>query len=348
GSVTFIQRFGSMNLNVHFHILYADGVFYKNEKSKIVFEHSKKPTTEEVKKVNTIIKKRVVRYLKKQGVLYELEEGNHQFEYSPKQDGLDSIYQNSIKQKIGNGKRKGKGVEKVGATRVTSWSPKTGERSSYLDGFSLHANVDVSGNSRDKLENLIKYTARPPLANSRISEDFSGHILYELKNKYTDGTTHLRFTPTEFIEKIIAIIPPPRRNLIRFFGVFGPHHRYREEITNMIKCRSFEVSKKGKMVEVKKVFSESERIDKQDVIQLKPTYWIPWIDLLKKTFNLDALKCEKCGGIMKVANLVTKPHEIKMILSHFDEKIVEGLSIRSVHPPPSVRYDYIPDYEYQE
>ena len=187
GAIAFIQRFGSMNLNVHFHIIFTDGAFYRDEKDKIVFEHSKKPTTEGVDQVNRIIKERVVRYLKKEGIIQEYEEGNLQFEYLAQKDGLDFIYQNSIQRKIGIGKRSGYRVERVGAIIATSWQPITGERCSYLNGFSLHANVDVASEAREKLENLIKYTARPALANSRISKDLDGHILYELKNKFTDG-----------------------------------------------------------------------------------------------------------------------------------------------------------------
>ena len=68
GAVAFIQRFGSMNLNVHFHILFADGAFYKNENDRIIFEHSKKPSTDEIEQVNSLIKKRAMRYLKKKAL----------------------------------------------------------------------------------------------------------------------------------------------------------------------------------------------------------------------------------------------------------------------------------------
>ena len=148
-------------------------------------------------------------------------------------------------------------------------------------------------------------------------------------------------------EKIIAIIPPPRKNLIRFFGVFGPHHKNREEITNMVRRRPIHISEIGKIAEPKKVISETEKIDTIEVIPIKPTYWIPWADLLKKTFNFDALKCEKCGCTMKVANLVTKPNEIKKILLSLDGIDTVNTPILSVDPPLE-GYVYIPDYEHRE
>jgi len=269
-----------------------------------------------------------VRYLKKEGIIQEYEEGNLQFEYLAQKDGLDFIYQNSIQRKIGIGKRSGYRVERVGAIIATSWQPITGERCSYLNGFSLHANVDVASEAREKLENLIKYTARPALANSRISKDLDGHILYELKNKYTDGTTHLRFTQTEFIEKIMAPIPPPRKNLIRFFGVFGPHHGYREEVTDMIRKRPQLVKEVGaneaKGADIVRVEHFIEQVPR------KPIYWIPWAELLKKTFNIDVMKCEKCGGRMKVANYVLDSKEIKRILISLGEELVDKIEVRSI------------------
>ena len=49
-----------------------------------------------------------------------------------------------------------------------------------------------------------------------------GKVRYELKTPYHDGTTHVFFDPVDFIGKLAALIPPPRLNLTRFFGVHVP------------------------------------------------------------------------------------------------------------------------------
>ena len=45
-----------------------------------------------------------------------------------------------------------------------------------------------------------------------------------------DGTTHLVLSPSELIEKLAALIPPPRLNLVRYDGVFAPNAADREQI----------------------------------------------------------------------------------------------------------------------
>jgi len=46
---------------------------------------------------------------------------------------------------------------------------------------------------------------------------------------WRDGTRAIRFTPTELIEKLAAMIPKPRINLLVYHGAFAPHARGRRE-----------------------------------------------------------------------------------------------------------------------
>jgi len=67
GSVTLIQRFGSSagNLNVHFHILFVDGVFDKDAN----YHGVSAPTNDEVAQLVHKIKVRVLRSLEKKGYI---------------------------------------------------------------------------------------------------------------------------------------------------------------------------------------------------------------------------------------------------------------------------------------
>ena len=73
GAVTFIQRFGSaLNLNVHFHMLFLDGIYMDGfNKEKQVFRRVKAPTTTELNALVHILSQRVARFLTKQGLLVE-------------------------------------------------------------------------------------------------------------------------------------------------------------------------------------------------------------------------------------------------------------------------------------
>jgi len=53
------------------------------------------------------------------------------------------------------------------------------------------------------------------------------HILLTLKTAWADGTRHLLFAPMELLEKLAALTPRPRINLILNHGVLAPHARWR-------------------------------------------------------------------------------------------------------------------------
>ena len=49
GAITFIQRFGSaLNLNVHFHMLFLDGVYVGNKANKLTFKQVNAPTNDQL------------------------------------------------------------------------------------------------------------------------------------------------------------------------------------------------------------------------------------------------------------------------------------------------------------
>lgn len=99
----------------------------------------------------------------------------------------------------------------------------TGRRCAMIDGVSLHANVAVPRGDRRRLEKLCRYIARPPVSTERLSQLPDGRLLYRLKRKWRDGTTHVVFEPLELLEKLAAIVPPPRIHMVRYHGVGDAH-----------------------------------------------------------------------------------------------------------------------------
>jgi hypothetical protein len=72
--------------------------------------------------------------------------------------------------------------------------------------------------------------ARSPLSNERLEIQSDGRVKLKLKTPWHDGTTHLLLTPGEFLEKLAAIIPPPRSHLVKWGGVFAPNSPLRREV----------------------------------------------------------------------------------------------------------------------
>ena len=70
GAVTLIQRFGSaLNLNIHFHMLFLDGVYVDGAGSTVRFRWVKAPTDDELTQFTHTIAHRIARYLERQGLL---------------------------------------------------------------------------------------------------------------------------------------------------------------------------------------------------------------------------------------------------------------------------------------
>ena len=48
-----------------------------------------------------------------------------------------------------------------------------------------------------------------------------------LKTPWSDGTRHLLLSPMELLEKLVALVPPPRFHLLRYHGVLALRDRGR-------------------------------------------------------------------------------------------------------------------------
>jgi hypothetical protein len=69
--------------------------------------------------------------------------------------------------------------------------------------------------------------ARPPLATERLSLLPDGRLLYRLKRRWRGGTTHIIYEPLELMERLAALVPPPKFNITRYSGVLAPGATFR-------------------------------------------------------------------------------------------------------------------------
>jgi len=92
-----------------------------------------------------------------------------------------------------------------------------------IDGFSLHAAVQVDAHDLKRLEQLCRYITRPALSDERVHLNAAGQVELKLKTPWRDGTTHLVMSPLEFMQRLAAPVPRPRLHLIRFHGALSPN-----------------------------------------------------------------------------------------------------------------------------
>ena len=236
GAVTLIQCFGSaLNLNIHFHMLFLDGVYIGGSSGHPVrFRQVKAPSRNELTRLTHTIAHRVARYLERQGLL-ERDTGN--IYLTPEavdtsdEDPSNQLLGSSITYRIALGPQQGRKVLTLqtlpDCESENSFASTLGE----VAGFSLHAGVATKANERTKLVRLCRYIARPAVTTKRLSLTRNGQLRYELKTPWRNGTTHVIFEPLDFISRLVSLVPKPRVNLTRFHGVFAPNSKYRSLVT---------------------------------------------------------------------------------------------------------------------
>ena len=288
GAVTVIQRFGSaINLNVHLHVLVVDGVFVE-QGDAAEFVALKAPSDAEVEAVARKVARRVLALIKR------CEENTETIVDESADPYFKSVLESQRKITL--------------ATDGHDPPIKRGRRSAFLQGFSIHANVAVGANKRDALEKLARYCARPPIALSRLAASSDGmRLSYRLKHRAPGTPELLYMTPLELLEKLSAIIPPPRMHVFRYHGCFAPNSKMRARIIPR------------PAAEIGSAAEEKQSPDREPRVDLT---WTPprprrldWASLLARVFKIDVLQCDRCGGRMRVIAFITDPDVTRAILT---------------------------------
>jgi hypothetical protein len=156
---------------------------------------------------------------------------------------------------------------------------------------------------------------RPPLAQGSLKQISEHEFTFRLKTPWSDGTTHLLLSASELLEKLSALVPPPRANLVRYHGILAPHAKKRKEV----------VPKKPDEEELKKTrgFAKNR---------------ILWAALLARTFGLKMETCPDCGGRMRIVAVVTDPLSVKTYLDGVGLES-EIPKLRPPRAPPQTELD---------
>ncbi|HEY7686870.1 MAG TPA: transposase [Gemmatimonadales bacterium] len=299
GSVTVIQRFGGgLNLNVHFHTLLFDGVFFEGQEGALEFRPLPPPTDEEVGGVLARIAARVQRLLRRRGRDPGEADGvqaDPLVDESPALAGLSSA---SVQGRIALGARAGARVWRLGDEPEAPWVLSAVPRHAHLAGFDLHANVAVPAADRARLEQLCRYLLRPAVAQDRLRVLADGRVVLTLKSAWTDGTRQLLFEPLTLLEKLAALIPRPRINLVLYHGVLAPHCGWRARVVAY-----------GGPLAVASPCSEAPVASGS-----APRHWA-WAALMRRVFDVDVLACPRCGGRLRLIATVEDPEAIGAILA---------------------------------
>ena len=350
GAVAFIQRFSdALNLDPHFHILVLDGLYVMDGNGGPVFRHVPPPSDQEVGRGAERIHRSVTRLMVKRGMGPQADLGQADT-LQGDEPLLAELCSASVSGRVATGPRAGMRIARVGdEVDPEDGALPSGRCCAAVAGFSVHAGVRVPARDCLRLERLARYAGRPPLATERLSQLSDGRLLYRLKRRWRDGTTHVIYEPLELMERLAALVHPPRFNITRFYGIFAPTASLRPrvipeveastpprhpgcqssvetDVTNFGRNEGFGVGDTNQGDKVKITYMDRDGVSEKFEAPAtdpgtnkkrrgcQPRNY-SWVSLMERVFELDVLACPRCGGRMRILAAIDAPDAIHQILA---------------------------------
>ena len=134
------------------------------------------------------------------------------------------------------------------------------------------------------------------------------------------------YTMMEFMALLAGHIPSPYESMTYYYGIYSSSHRGKEKRENG----------DGLGLEVK----EQKGLGKSSST---------WSRLIHRIFEVNPLKCRKCGGNMRLIAFITQRSETMRILQYIGEQTKKGPPLRAKFSPENPQQtlfrEYIPSVE---
>ena len=154
---------------------------------------------------------------------------------------------------------------------------------------------------RDRLEQIARYALRPPVAHERLAWTNDEQVRLELRRPWSDGTTHLLFDPVELLERLAALTPRPRVNLILYHGVLGARAARRSAVVRY--GATDRASPAPDAAAADDAPAEADPHAGRNYL---------WADLMRRSLGLDVTACPRCGGRLRLIALIDDPARLAL------------------------------------
>ena len=323
GAVTAIQRFGSaLNLNVHFHTLFLDGVFTREASGALRFVAMPPPTPREIARLVATIARRVRNLTRRHGVTLADDDSCDEPATHEDAGALASLAAASVTGRSLPGATPGTRVSRIGRAPTVATERASSPWHARAADFDLHGGRTVCAEDRRTLERLCHYLLRPPLAQERIELLRDGRIGLTLAHPWADGTHALVFGGVEFLEKLAVLIPKPKVNLLIYHGILGARagRRAAAVAQAVLPAMPPPAAEPPAPATAARTSAAPRRRPSRRT-------WA-WADLMRRVFEIDVLACI-CGARLRFIATIEDPAVVQRILVHL------GLPARTAVPAPA-------------
>ena len=321
GALTSVQRHtDALSLYPHFHTLTTDGLFVARSSPQAaqstlrprapvddaVFITAEPLSSEDLQEILVLYQRRLTRRFIRRGYLRPNVDGLPAAEQtfslfwgaeppSEEEQQLLKCYAASAQLRHAFGPRAGHPLE-LDLADVTSDRPSSHELCVSYAGFNIHANTVIEAEDRDRLEQMCRYIQRPVIAKDRLKKLEDGRFYYAFKRQWKSGARGIFFEGPDLLERLVALIPPPRKHQTRYHGVYAPHSRFQRAIKHMT--------------------TRFEQALSHQARQRRHVYWVLWAELLKRTFREDVERCPHCTSTLQRISLITTPEAIIALIAY--------------------------------
>ena len=202
----------------------------------------------------------------------------------------------------------------------------------HHSGFNVHARGRIHGADRKAIENVARYMSRAALSVERVRYNRAEDSVTVTKKPFASSPEEARSYPAhEFLALLSSHIPAPYESLTYYYGVYSSSYR-------------------GKQRRENREEQETELVlmnTGKPAAAGKPTS--TWARLIRRIFEVDPLRCRRCGAEMRIIAFVTDFHQVRKILEHIGEQTIRPPPLTAKTSPPGLSrteaFDYIPDVD---
>jgi hypothetical protein len=193
-------------------------------------------------------------------------------------------------------------------------------------GFSVEVSQHVGGGERARLERLARYATRVPLAVGAVHELSDGRIAIETPADPRTGATRLVLTRLDFIHAVCRQIPDRGQHQVRYYGAYA--NRLRAGLRAAFEARGEDVPRSSPAGAG--TAPEEKPSPGDEATAMRRASWARW---MRKVFEVDPLRCPRCGDTMAVVAWITEPSVVARILKHREAKRLR--SVFEERAPPA-------------
>ena len=194
-------------------------------------------------------------------------------------------------------------------------------------GFSVDTSVRIEAHDRAGLERLLRYCARPAFSLERLRKA-GNELVYRCAKQRSEPASdrranqrgvnnrgvradELTLTPLELINRIAALVPPPRTHRHRYYGALAPNSPLRAAVTAMAQ----EAPSQPVKVPAEPATAECDVPTQSEPAPFRRSqaHYL-WAVLIARIYKVFPLLCPLCGGQMRIIAFITHSADIRQML----------------------------------